>query len=520
MRRFTPMIPTDSDFEFEVSMETETIPTPEDPPFHILFLGDFGGRENLSQSIGTTPPDFKAHEIDRDNFEQVMRKLDVRLCLKLTGEEDLLALRFNKLEDFHPDRIFKQIPLFTDLRETRERLLNPDSFESAALEVRSWLEESEENHQVSEDVVPSKEVSIESSGNLLDDILTGTKTEATTYKTPVTDSAELNSFIKDIVKPHLIETDEAEQDKLVSIVDEATSELMRKILHHPHFQALEAIWRGLYLTVRKTETSNDLKLFLMDVSKEELADNLKSVNDLTDSGFYKKVVLEKAATLGGDPFSIICGIYDFELNVDDVATLIRLAKIGNTITAPFISYVKPQMIGINSLAEKPSKSDWNLSDENDEAKLWTMLRTIPEATSLGLIIPKFLTRLPYGDDTEPTEVFSFEEFTEASEHKNYVWGNSAFIYALLQAQSFSSYGWEYSSRVFYELDGLPTHLYKKDGETKTKSCAEINMTHDACDSLIEQGLMPIISFRDTDSIKFADYQSISFPSKKLKSRWI
>lgn len=513
------MIPTDTDFEAQFSLETEATPVPEDPPFHILFMGDYSGRENFAQTIEASLPDFKTLEIDRDNFEDVMKRLNISLRLDLSGEgQEVLALQFRELDDFHPDRIFQQVSLFSDLRDTRKRLLNPDSFESAAREVRAWFEESldEKAAENIEEVVPNEPAS---SGSLLDDILTGTKAESTSYKSQVSESTELKSFIKDIVKDHIIQTDEAEQSKLLSVIDEATSELMRQILHHHHFQALESAWRGLYFVVRRTETSNDLKLFLMDISKQEVTEDLKSVSDLTDSKLFQKIVIERKDSMAGEPWALICGNYEFELNVEAVATLIRMAKIGNTLTAPFISQIKPQMLGINSISESPNSSDWSLSDDSTEGKLWTMLRTIRESANLGFTMPRFLSRLPYGEDTEPTEVFSFEEFTGISEHKNYVWANSSFALALLFAQSYRANSWDMGQRMFNEIDGLPTHQFKKDGEAKTKNCAEIDMTHTSCDSLIEQGLMPLISFRNTDSIKFADFQSIAFPTKNLNGRW-
>ncbi len=517
------MFPTETEFESQVLLQTEAVPVPEDPPFHILFLGDYSGRENLSQITESPLAEQRIFEINRDNFEDVMKKLNVSLRLRLQeAEEETLVLGFRELDDFHPDRIFRQVPLFSELRDIRKRLSNHESFETAAIEVRSWFEENSEKtikteKDVAQKILQEKPVS---SGNLLDDILTDTKVESDSYNILNGESNDLSGFIRKIVKPHIIQTDENEQKKLVAVVDEAIGELMRRILHHPQFQALESAWRGLYFVVRRTETNQDLKLFLLDIAKQELARNLKSVNDLSDSQFYRKIVSDKSQTIGGEPWALLCGNYEFELNVEDAAALIRLAKIGNTLTAPFISQIKPQMLGIDSLVDNASVGDWNLSDETVEGKLWTALRTIPEAANLGFILPRFLTRLPYGEATEPTEVFSFEEFTESSEHTEYVWANSSFICALLLAQTFSAYSWEFQGKFFDTADNFPTHLYKDDNdEIKTKSCAEINMTHDACDKLIEQGLMPLISFRDSDSVKIADLQSIAFPSKQLNGRW-
>jgi type VI secretion system protein ImpC len=514
------MNPAKTNLEAQFSLEREGTPIPEDPPFHILFMGDYSGRENLLNFTRAELP--KAHpvEIDRDNFEDVMKKLNVSLRLDLQGDgTDFLILNFKELDDFHPDRIFQQISLFSDLRDLRERLLHPRSFENAAREVRSWQEDSNDVENTSPEKSEPKKNTTESSGNLLEDILSNKVADSDSYKTPVTDSPELKSFIRAIVRPHLITTDENEQANLIAYVDESISELMKKILHHPHFQALESAWRGLYFVVRRTETSRDLKLFLMDVSKNEATESLKSEKDLTDTGLYREIVTDTFQRMNGDIWALICGNYTFDMSVEDIATLIRLAKIGNITNAPFLSHLNPQMLGIRSIAEKPSSSEWNITEETSEGKLWTMLRTIPESGSLGFAIPRFLSRLPYGERTEPTEVFSFEEFGDDFEHKDYLWSNPSFACAMLLAQSFRSFGWEMGDRLYHDIEGLPIHLFEDDGGTKTKSCAEVNMTHQACDVLIEQGFMPLISFRDTDRVRLGAFQSIAFPSKSLRGRW-
>lgn len=514
------MTPTKTEHETQVSMETAAIPLPDEPPFHILLLGDYSGRENLSNFTDAALPEARPIEIDRDNYEQVLKRLNTCLRLEFEGARDgVLFLQFKELDDFHPDQIFSQIPLFSDLRDLRQRLLNPDTYESAAREVRVWFEEAGEPREENGNEKAAAAGGGESSGNLLDDILGGNKHDAEEYPTKSTESPELNSFIRDIIRPHLVQTDEAEQAKLLAVLDEITGELMRKILHHPHFQALESAWRGLHFLVRRAETSNDLKLFVLDITKDEISVNLRSVHDLSDSYIYKILVANTVQTPGADPWSVICGNYTFELNVDDAATLIRLGKLSRIANAPFISSAEPQMLGIDSLARTPSPSDWNYKDESDEGKLWTMLRTISEARFLGLNAPRFLARLPYGEDTEPLEVFDFEEFKGDPEHENYLWANASFVSALLLAQSYSASGWEMSQNLFQEVDGLPVHLYKVDTETITKPCAEALLTENACEILLDQGLMPLISFRDTDRVRLARFQSIAFPTKALAGRW-
>ena len=134
-----------------------------------------------------------------------------------------------------------------------------------------------------------------------------------------------------------------------------------------------------------------------------------------------------------------------------------------------------------------------------------------------MTIPRFLIRLPYGADTEPLETFNFEEFAYTPVHDQYCWANTAFIATQLLAESFSSYGWDMGRALKQDVEDLPVHVYKDGSETVYKPCAEVLLTEDACNKLMNHGLMPLVSFKNTDRVKLARIQSIA--DTKLKGRW-
>ncbi|MBA2440240.1 MAG: type VI secretion system contractile sheath large subunit [Thermoleophilaceae bacterium] len=512
------MFPSDTDFETKITLETEVVPTLESEVFRILLLGDWSGRESRSNQTEFSPS--RPLVVDRDNFDDVIKKLDVRLDLEFQGnDKNILSLHFTELDDFHPDKIFQQIPLFSEMRDLRRKLSNPDSFEEAAREVRSWFSTTDDREIETVENQPLTETNQSVPDNLLDQILAQSNESPSVSQSQDVVSSELSSFIRTIVHPHLVKTDEAEQSKLLAVIDEVTSDLMRKILHHPQFQAMESAWRGLYFLVRRVETDVDLKLFLLDIGKNEISVDLKSVSDLTDSIVYKWLVKDASGTFGGEPWAVVCGNYNFGLNIDDVATLIRLGKISSVANAPFISHIKPAMLGITSLAANPDPHDWQIAADSTEIKLWETLRSLPEATYLGLAIPRFLARLPYGKATEPTETFSFEELISFDNHNQYLWTNPSFACASLLAQSFSNSGWEMGNALQTKIDGLPIHLYQQDGESKTKPCAEVVLTENACDKLLEKGLMPLLAYRNSDIVRLARFQSIAFPLRSLSGKW-
>ena len=509
------------DFQTKITLETEANALPDDMPFHLLLIGDWSGQNRLLKSSRKKPNDYSPVEIDRDNFDEVMRKLGVELLLNLEDDgNNFLHLRFREIDDFHPDKIFEQVPLFSELRKTRKQLLNPQTFDEAARTIRLWTNQSEE--ELSEDKIldSQDENSSPMAENLLDQILSQPGKSAASEQSQTTSSSELNILLEKLVRPHLIQIDEKEQSQFIDAVDNATGELMRKILHHPQFQALEAAWRSANLLVSRIETDASLKLFLLDITKEELANDLKSVENLTDSAFYKLLVEKTRRNSSQESWSAICANFAFKPDVDDIAILMRVAEIARDANAPFITQADSEILGVESLANTSDARHWSLPSDSPAAKLWSMLRALREASYLGLAIPRLMMRLPYGAKTEPIETFSFEELTTATGSENYLWANPSFACALLLAQSFTLYGWEMKGRLLQDVEDLPMHIYKSEGETIIKPCAELFMTLKMAEKILEAGLMPLLSFRDSNRVRIAGFQSITLPSTPLNGKWV
>jgi len=503
----TVVIDSDDGLEARFTLERERGGVVEELPFRMLVLGDWSGdgtKKNIAER--------RAIEVDRDNFDELIGRLSTKLDLAQPNGETL-TLEFRELDDFHPDQIFQRLPMFGRLRDLRSRLLSSDKFNEAAGDVRSWF-------KVDEAPKPSVTAATETiepvaSEGLLDAILSGSTAAAPKPSA----SGEVAALIKDLVRPHLVSIDQNEQSALLSAVDAATGDLMRRILSDKRFKALEAAWRGLYLLVRRAETGTDLKIFILDINKDELEEDLKNVENLRSSKLFKIVVDEAIDTPGSEPWAVIVGNYSFAPVKDDVAALMRIAKVASTGSSPFIAHMRPDVFGVSSLATQADSSKWDFSANSDAGKLWSILRGIPEAEYIGMTIPRFLARLPYGRESEPLETFQFEEFEGVPNHDDYVWANSCFIAALLIAESFSAYGWQMDRRFIQDVEQLPMHIYKLNGETIYQPCAEVLLTQNACEQMMEHGLMPLVSYKNTDHVKLARFQSIRDPITGLRGRW-
>lgn len=491
-----------SDLDTAVTLESQRTGVVEEPPFHVLVLGDFSADAEKGPLEERRPV-----EIDRDNFDEVIGQLGTRLDLEL-ADGGILELQFAELDDFHPDAIFRSLPIFSELRELRKKLKDESTFYSAAREVRSKFDVD----------LPAAESAVEATppaDDLLGAILSQPTGGAPAPKTK--HSSDIDQLVRDLVRPHLVSVDEAEQAGMLRAVDEATSGLMRAILHHRRFQELEAAWRGLYFLVRRTATSTELKLFLVDASQGEISDNLKAVSTLEETILYGWLIRD--AAYDADPYALVAANYAFMPNVDDIAAMMRISKIAAVANAPLVAHMRPDVLGVHSLAEHATPREWDLTTNADAGKLWAALRGQDESKFLGMTIPRFLARLPYGSDTEPLETFNFEEFSDGPVHDQYCWANSAFVVAQLLADSFSSYGWEMGRALKQDVDGLPLHVYKVGTETVFKPCAEVLFTEDACDKLMNHGLMPLVSYKNTDHVKLARFQSIADPVTGLKGLW-
>jgi type VI secretion system protein ImpC len=291
---------------------------------------------------------------------------------------------------------------------------------------------------------------------------------------------------------------------------------MRQILHHPAYQELEAAWRAVYLLVRRVETGENLKLFLIDVSKAELAADLASSEDLRQTGTYKLLVEKTVQTPGAHAWSVLAGNYTFEPTRDDALLLARLATIARAASAPLLGGASTRVLGFASFGDMPDVRKWS---GPADAEAWQALSALPQAAWLGLAMPRFLLRLPYGKQTDPVERFAFEEMQSPPAHESYLWGNSALLCTLLLAQSFSEAGWEMRPGMQQEVDGLPLHVYKRDGESVAKPCAEALLTEPAVERMLDLGVMPLVSPVGRDAARVVRFQSLASPPAPLAGPW-
>jgi len=230
-------------------------------------------------------------------------------------------------------------------------------------------------------------------------------------------------LIRQVVAPHIVPGAPPQQAVYIAAVDAAIGEQMRAIVQHPQFKALEALWRGVQWLVSTLETDEQLKLYVLDMSRAEPGADLEAAQGNVEScSLYRLLVEQGKGTTGGEPWSLIVGNYAFGLGGEDVEVLAYLGAIASQAGGPFLAAAKPELIGCRSIAATPDPRDWTPPD-TPAAERWNALRESPVAPWIGLAPPRVLLRSPYGKSTDPIESFAFEELGAQREHESYLWGN-------------------------------------------------------------------------------------------------
>ncbi len=473
----------------DVNPASPSSPARPDPetPFRIAVLGDFSGRGSRGiVESGQAMARRRRWLIDRDNLDEVMERLEVELDLPVAGK-----VRFRELEDFHPDRLYTELEMFQKLREAEQEAARAPVPPPAPRRPPS---------------PPPPDLSLD---GLLEAAVEATESAASEPRPAPKD--KLHAWVEETVAPHLEPKADPRREQIRALIDKTATAQMRALMHYPTFQALEAAWRAMFFLVRRVETGPKLKLYLMDVSKQELAADLGAADEARETGVYQLL----AGDLEEAPWAVIAGLYTFGAAGADMPLLARLAVVAKALGAPLLAGAGPRLAGCKSLAASPDPAEWR---EPADAG-WEAFRATPAAASVGLALPRFLLRLPYGRETDPCEAFAFEEMGEQPEHERYLWGNPAIACASLLAESFAASEWDFRPGQHLRIDGLPLHVYRRDGESVAQPCAETLLGERAAERILENGLMALASYRDRDSIRLVRFQSAARPAAPLAAWW-
>jgi type VI secretion system protein ImpC len=307
-------------------------------------------------------------------------------------------------------------------------------------------------------------------------------------------------------------------EAVVCELDRKLAAQINLVLHHPEFQQAEATWRGLQFLVASADGSDAmLKIRVFDIAKHELSRTLKKFRGIAwdQSPLFKKIYEEEYGQFGGEPYGVLIGDYFFDHRPEDVQLLGALAQIAAAAHAPFIAAASPHVMQMDSWAELANPRDLTRIFQTPEYAAWRALRDSEDARYLGLCMPRFLARLPYGTRTEPTEHFDFEEDVEGPDASRHLWANAAYAMAANIAGAFRLYGWCVRIRGIDTggaVEGLPVLTFPTaDGDVDRRCSTEVALSERREAELAQNGFMPLVHCKGTDFAAFVGAPSLQKP---------
>ena len=308
-------------------------------------------------------------------------------------------------------------------------------------------------------------------------------------------------------------------EAIIAEIDKKLTEQVNKIIHHEDFKSLEGSWRGLHHMVFNTETDESLKIRVLNISKKDLGKTIKNYpGALWDqSPLFKKLYEEEFGTPNGEPYGVLVGDYQFDHTAPDVAIMSGMAKIASAAHCPFFAAAAPQVMNMDSWQELANPRDLTKIFGSPEYAPWRSFRASEDSRYVGLCMPRYLARVPYGAKTSPVEEFAFEEETDSGAHGNYVWSNAAYAMATNVGRAFKLYGWCAAIRGPENggmVEGLPCHTFPTDdGGVDMKCPTEIAITDRREAELAKNGFIPLSHWKNTDYAVFMGAQSVNKPAE-------
>ncbi len=536
--------------QIEYNVETYGAEKKISLPFIVGVLADLSGKP-----IEPLPPtaDRKFLDFDVDNLEHRMKAVKPRVAFQipniLIGEGTLeVDLTFESMEDFSPAAVAHRLDALKSMLDIRRQLANLLTYMDGKSGAENLIAQLLQDPALL--IRPPADPQMARAGAQTphDNELSSDKRKVDAQRATAqaeTQNCEIDEFSQLLQKEFRLKSVAAKdaveqavrvltaqalaQSELISAdavrsitsiiaeIDHNLSAQLNPIIHHEDFRTLEGAWRGLHYFVSNTETDESLKIRVLNISKRDLGKTLKKFKGTAwdQSPIFKKVFEEEYGTFGGTPYGLLVGDYYFDHTPSDVELLAEMAKVCSATHTPFLAGASPSIFQFRSWQDLAVARDLTDIFTASDYAAWRNLRESDESRYLGLAMPRFLARMPYGAKTDPLEEFEFEEDTANFDDSRYCFANSAFAMAANIARSFRIFGW--CSRICGvesggAVEGLPVYTFPTDeGGVDPKCPTEIAITDRREAELAKSGLMPLLHRKNAEFGVFLGAQSLHKP---------
>jgi type VI secretion system protein ImpC len=489
---------------FGTAIGAPVLKRPPGKAFRIAILGDFSGRANRGELDGAKSiAARKPIKIEFDSIDDDLEEMAPRLRLPIAGGKSSVEIEFSSLDSFDADELFERVSLLDDVQGLGRRFER--AWDKALALCRGWPEpdEPEDMSHASRAVVIPRADSLSE--------LKSPDAQAT-----VPDDAQQlsgDALLAALCAPAMhgpVNDEKPAKKTVLAAAGECTNAAARSFMHHPDFQALEGTWRELDWLLRRVEKGNQVKVVLIDLSAEEFAADLSTDDDLQTTGLYKLLVEKTAEGANPEPWSLVVGRYEFDYCRGHAELLGRMSRICERLNAPFLSAISPRLLDEEF---KPRKDEELLA-------VWNQLRELTSSAYVGLALPGFLLRMPYGKSGRSCEKFDFEEFDRANNPGCFLWGNPALFCGALLVGGFLKEGkWAFDPNAHRVLDKLPLFVYRDEDDEAVSVATQRRFPLSAAETVGRLGLIPLQAVKGGDSIQVSQLRPLHASSPRICGAW-
>ncbi len=303
----------------------------------------------------------------------------------------------------------------------------------------------------------------------------------------------------------------------VKRIDQLINTQINEIIHDANFQKMESQWRALDDVIQHTNFRANIMIDFLDAGKDELAEDFENNSvDITGGALFKKVYVSEYDQYGGKPYGAIAGFYEFEHNPKELFWLRQMGKVAAVAHAPFIGSVSPKFFGCSTIQELAGLKDVTSLLSQPKYGAWNTLRDTPEAAYLGLTLPRYVLRLPWHPETNPSGDIPFVEETNGDDDTKFLWGPATALMVRNMIKSFEGSGWcQYirGPKGGGLITGLPAHTMTLRGESVVKPPVEMQIPDFRELEFANAGFIPLIYRKGSADCCFFSVQAVKVPKK-------
>lgn len=499
-----------------------------DGPLTIVVVGNFRGvgTAGTDAAGGAGEEDASAPSIgpvvavDRDELDRAVARLAPRLRFDVGGGE-AVELAFHAIDDFHPDHILATAPVFADVTGSGAARDDRESDRGAG---RKPADADPPDPERTGAEAPDIDAML--SGSVLDRILDeGDRPESPdaraepptgpTARGPRRPPDALQDYIRRVTEPHVVRGGEPADAAARAAVEEALADALRRVLHDPAFQRLEALWRGVELLVRRLETGVSLRVRLVPATMEALRADMRDRDPGTPGGGGSALASALRDATSDGPGPVVVLDHSFAADADDLALLDGIARTVHAAGGALLAAAEPDLVGLEDAAGPPLPHEVRPWDD----ERWQAFRRTPHARAVCLGLPRILLRAPYGPDTDPVEAIAFEEVGAPPDAAHLLLGSPAFVCALLLGEAFTASGWAMRPGERSEVAGLPVHTWRAPDGPGIAPCTEWPSPGQAAPALLEAGLTVLAPVGHGDTAQVVRLRSVASPPTALAGPW-